>query len=69
MISNDGITFDRTWLLVHIDHFWTEGFAKNPYGGGPQYPFTLQFGDAIWLFYSIGKQQIGVTRIPYGSLK
>lgn len=66
-LSADGITFDRTWLVLHINEPWVEGFAKPP-RSGPQYPHVLTIGDALWIFYSIGKERIGATRIPFSSL-
>jgi hypothetical protein len=66
-LSDDGITFNRTWLVLHINAPWVEGFAKPP-RGGPQYPHVLTIGDALWVFYSIGKERIGATRIPFSSL-
>lgn len=66
-LSDDGVTFDRTWLVRHINERWVDGFAK-PARGGPQYPSVLTIGDALWVFYSIGKEQIGATRIPFASL-
>ena len=66
-LSEDGVTFDRTWLVLHINEPWVEGFAKSA-RGGPQYPHVLTIGDALWVFYSIGKEQIGATRIPFSSL-
>lgn len=66
-LSDDGVTFDRSWFLLHVDKTWIPGFAK-PKRSGPQYPQAVVIGEAIWVFYSIGKEQIGVTRIPFASL-
>ncbi|MBI5690744.1 MAG: hypothetical protein HZC55_11685 [Verrucomicrobia bacterium] len=66
-LSDDGTTFDRSWHVLHINEPWREGFAKPP-RGGPQYPHVLTIGNALWVFYSIGKERIGVTRIPFSSL-
>lgn len=66
-LSDDGVTFDRTWLVRHINERWVDGFAK-PGRGGPQYPCVLPIGDALWIFYSVGKEQIAATRVPYASL-
>lgn len=66
-LSEDGFTFDHTWFLLHIDQAWTPGFAKSA-RSGPQYPQGVIIGDAIWIFYSIGKEQIGATRIPFAAL-
>jgi hypothetical protein len=67
-LSEDGVTFDRTWLVSHIDQHWVEGFAKTT-RGGPQYPYAVTIGDALWVFHSIGKEQIGAIRIPFSSLQ
>ena len=66
-LSDDGKRFDRSWFLLHVDQKWTPGFAK-PERSGPQYPHAAIIGEAIWIFYSIGKEQIGATRIPFASL-
>lgn len=35
----------------------------NGQRGGAQYPGLWQSGNALWISYSIAKQQIGVTRV------
>ena len=35
-LSDDGVTFDRTWLLLHIDRQTDGGVCKGSHGG-PQY--------------------------------
>lgn len=62
-LSNDGITFDKTWLLLHADLKTDGGVCKGP-SGGPQYFQALTAGPNIWVVYSIAKVQVGVTRIP-----
>ncbi len=60
-VSDDGVTFDRTWLLLHLAYKGDGGVCK---GGGPQYFQALTVGPNIWVVYSIGKEQVGVTKIP-----
>ena len=65
-LSDDGRTFNRTWLLMHNARGKSDdGIYK---GGGPQYFQAVTLGDSIWVVYSIGKEQIGLTRVPIGSL-
>ena len=65
-LSDDGRTFDRTWLLMHNERGSSDdGLHK---GGGPQYFQAVSMGDTIWVVYSITKEQIGVTRIPVEAL-
>ncbi|MDR2673786.1 MAG: hypothetical protein LBC18_02705 [Opitutaceae bacterium] len=65
--SRGGRVFDRTWAVCHDAAYWERGLFK-PSRGGPQYPYPLQIGNAIWVFHSIGKERIAVVRIPYVSL-
>jgi len=65
--SKDGRVFDRTWAIAHDSRYWTKGLFK-PASSGPQYPFSLTIGDALWIFYSVGKEQIAATRIPFSAL-
>ena len=66
-LSEDGITFDKTWHLLHIDRETDGGICKGSHGG-PQYFQSVTVGPNIWVVYSIAKEQIGVTRIPVASL-
>jgi hypothetical protein len=65
-VSEDGRTFDKTWLLKHVDGEPDGGIYKY---GGPQYFNEIVLGDNMWIFYSITKQQIGLTRVPLSALK
>lgn len=67
-LSKDGKTFDKTWLVMHEGKERLPGFAK-PQNSGAQYFKAIQMGESIWVFYSIGKEDMGVTRIPYSALK
>lgn len=66
--SRDGITFDRTWSLLHRREHLTEGVSK-PATGGPQYFKALTLGQSIHIVYSIGKESLGITEIPFSALR
>jgi hypothetical protein len=65
-LSEDGRTFDQTWLLLHNTRGNTDGGMHK--GGGPQYFQAVTVGGNIWVVYSIGKEQVGVTRVPISAL-
>ncbi len=65
-LSEDGRTFDQTWLLLHNARGNTDGGMHK--GGGPQYFQAVTVGGNIWVVYSIAKEQVGVTRIPISAL-
>ncbi len=67
-VSRDGVVFDRTWLLLHIDRKTDGGVCKGS-RGGPQYFQAVTVGPNIWVVYSIAKEQIGVTKIPIRLLR
>jgi hypothetical protein len=60
-LSDDGRTFDRTWLLLYVERESDGGIYK---GGGPQYYKHVVVGDNIWVVYSITKEKVGMTKIP-----
>lgn len=62
-LSDDGITFDQTWLLLHIDRKTDGGVCKGSHGG-PQYFQSVTVGPNIWVVYSIAKEQLGAMKIP-----
>lgn len=62
-LSEDGIVFDKTWLLLHVDRETDGGICKGG-RGGPQYFQAVIAGPNLWVVYSIAKEQVGVTRIP-----
>ncbi len=65
-LSEDGRTFDQTWLLLHNARGNTDGGMHK--GGGPQYFQAITVGGNIWVVYSIAKEQVGVSRIPLAAL-
>ena len=60
-LSDDGVVFDRTWLILHVDGDPDGGVYKF---GGPQYFKPLILGSNLWVFYSITKMKIGLTKMP-----
>jgi len=65
-LSEDGRTFDQTWLLLHNTRGNTDGGMHK--GGGPQYFQAVTVGGNIWVVYSIAKEQVGISRIPLAAL-
>jgi hypothetical protein len=65
-LSRDGKTFDQAAAIRHgapkVRH---PGRAKGP---GFQYPSAVVVGDALWVIYSIGKEDVAVSRVPLSSL-
>ncbi len=66
-VSADGITFDKTWLLLHKSIEVVPGLGK-PERGGPQYFKSIVKENVLWICYSIGKEQIGLTRVAIDDL-
>jgi len=61
-LSKDGLSFDRVALIrnntpeMRFEGRWKcEGF---------QYPHSLVLGDDLWVIYSVGKEDVQLTRIP-----
>lgn len=70
--SRDGRRFDRTWQLLYISlQNVTPGYAKaqGGTGAGPQYMRPAVVGRSAWLVYSISKERVGATRIPFRTLE
>ena len=60
-LSKDGLNFDRVALIrrdapeMRYEGRWkAEGF---------QYPHSLVLGENLWVIYSVGKEDVQVTRI------
>jgi hypothetical protein len=64
-LSRDGINFDQTFLILHLDRKGDGGIYKY---GGPQYYHPVIHGKNMWVFYSITKMKIGLTKIPLSVL-
>jgi hypothetical protein len=65
-LSDDGVTFDKTYELLHVNREPDGGMYKF---GGPQYYKALTVGKNIWIVYSITKEKVGVTKIPVEALE
>ncbi len=63
-LSDDGIHFNKTWLLYRARLPIKPGLGKAGYPNGPQYPKALLVGKQLVVVYSIGKQNIGVSMVP-----
>ncbi len=68
-LSDDGIHFDRTWLLIYAAVQPLEGLGKGRNPEGPQYEAAIRLGDRLLVIYSIAKQQVGLTQIPLSALR
>ncbi|MCP4646102.1 MAG: hypothetical protein GY851_37000 [bacterium] len=66
-LSRDGLDYDRAWAIRSgappITH---KGLHK---GVGYQYPDAIVVDDDLWVAYSIGKEDIAVSRVPVSTLK
>ncbi|MCC6682267.1 MAG: hypothetical protein IT445_15300 [Phycisphaeraceae bacterium] len=67
-LSDDGIHFDRSWLLVDAAVQPLEGLGKGRNPEGPQYQAAIRLSDRLLVIYSIAKQQVGLTQIPLSAL-
>ena len=66
-LSEDGYTFDESWLLQNSTRNFIEpGYGKN---GGAQYFQSVTIGNNIWVTYSVSKELIGVMKVPIASLQ
>jgi len=64
--SDDGVVFDRAWaVLADAPEIRLRGPGK---GRGFQYPDAVLAGDALWVIHSIGKEDIGLARVPLAAL-
>ncbi len=71
-VSRDGITFDRAWALRSgappVRHTRPPAGAprtiKLGKGPGFQYPHATVVGKALWVIYSVGKEDVAVTCVP-----
>ncbi len=64
--SKDGLNFDRVALIK----IWP---PKMAYKGrwksnGFKYPHSLVLGDDILVIYSVGKEDVQITRIPINEI-
>ena len=66
--SDDGKLFDRSRLLLSLQEKVTPGLCK-PAVGGAQYFQSFSRDGAIYILYSVGKEDVRMTRIPMEALK
>ena len=65
-LARDGLTFDRQAVIAHSSEALRyEGLYKMD---GFQYPHATAMGNYLFVIYSIGKEDMAVTRIPLESL-
>jgi len=65
-LSRDGKTFDWAAAIRHgAPEIRAPGSAK---GRGFQYPSAILARDAVWVIYTIGKEDVAVSRIPIAEL-
>lgn len=67
-VSSDGIVFDKTWLVLHLAFDDAHDGIGKVIPSGPMYFKSVIKGDFLWITYSIGKEQIGITRVPLSAL-
>jgi len=65
-IANDGLKFNRVGIMRHnAPQIRYSGRSKGP---GFQYPHSVTTNDALWVIYSVGKEDIQVSKIPMDDL-
>jgi hypothetical protein len=65
-LSRDGVRFDGAAAIRSgAPPLRREGRAKVP---GFQYPSAVVAHDALWVIYSVGKEDVAVSRIPLSEL-
>jgi hypothetical protein len=67
-LSDDGADFDESWVIRCCAPELREKKSMDGKGPGFQYPNVCMVKEDMWVFYSIGKEDIGVTRIPLEAL-
>ncbi len=73
-VSDDGVTFDRAWTIRSGAPALR--FSRPPGGGGGrlgkgtgfQYPHATVVDDNLWVIYSVGKEDVAVSRVPLKSI-
>lgn len=60
-LSNDGSVFDRAWLIRSEPT--TQRFDGKGKRDGWQYPSAVVWRDALWIAYSVNKEDVSLTRI------
>ncbi|MBN2293305.1 MAG: exo-alpha-sialidase [Pirellulales bacterium] len=66
-VSRDGKSFDFSAAIrAGAPNIRARGSGK---GRGYQYPATEIVGDDLWVLYSVGKEDIAISRVPLKNLK
>lgn len=68
VLSKDGRIFDTARFVLRITRKFQPGIGKFNRKTGPHYPRTMVVGKKLWITYSIGKEQIGLTTIDLSEL-
>ena len=65
-VAKDGLVFDQHWAVrAGAPPVKYPGHAKGP---GFQYPGACVVGDEMFVSYSLGKEDIGLTRFPLSAI-
>ena len=67
-LSRDGRVFDTARFILRINRKFQPGIGKFNRKTGPHYPRAMVVGNKLWITYSIGKEQIGLTTIELSAL-
>ena len=71
-LTSDGITFDTCVAVVNTTA--PKRYCGSAKSFGPSYPQARavvgagEALDGLWIVYSVNKEDIGVTRVPFQSL-
>ena len=71
-LSSDGITFDAAVAVVNTTE--PKRYCGSAKSFGPSYPQARavvgegEALDGLWIVYSVNKEDIGVTRVPFQAL-
>ena len=66
-VSDDGYVFDRAYALC-ANHYVPRIDGVRGRGGGPQYPAAIVVEGELHVIYSLGKENVGVTRVSLDQL-
>ena len=65
-VSRDGIVFDfAAAVRTGVPAIRVRGKGKGP---GYQYPAAIVVGNDLWVLYSIGKEDVAISRVPLDEL-
>jgi hypothetical protein len=66
-LSEDGVLFDRAWVVR--GERTRQRFSGLRKSDGWQYPHAVVWNDALWITYSVNKEDIALSRIALSSMK